>query len=110
MLETIAISQAIYYFLTGAWSLLHIESLMAITGRDIWLIKTIGILIIVIGVSLFVAVLNLELSKPIFVLGIGSATSFACIDFYYVARRIISKVYLLDAFAQGIIIILWLIS
>jgi hypothetical protein len=40
--------QAIYYLLTALWGLFHIESFMAVTGpkTDVWLVKTVSVLII----------------------------------------------------------------
>lgn len=40
--------QAVYYFVTGAWVLVHLQSFMAVTGpkTDLWLVKIVGLLIL----------------------------------------------------------------
>src|SRR5690349_12706339 len=83
----------IYFFGTGIWPILHMRSFLAVTGpkQDLWLVRTVGALIAVIGVALFFA------RETPFILAIGSSVSLAFVDVYYVARRVIAKVYLLDA-------------
>jgi 8-oxo-dGTP pyrophosphatase MutT (NUDIX family) len=46
-----------FYLLTGIWPLLHIQSFQSVTGpkTDLWLVKTAGVLITVIGAVLMMA-------------------------------------------------------
>ena len=46
--------QGVYFLLTGVWPLLSIRTFEAVTGPkvDRWLVKTVGLLVAVIGASL----------------------------------------------------------
>ena len=111
-LAAIAMAQGVYYLLTGLWGLLHIESFMAVTGPkfDIWLVKMVSVLIIVISLVLLLSGYRKKVTLEIIVLAIGSAIGFIAIDVYYVAVDRIDEVYLLDALAEVILIILWAIT
>jgi hypothetical protein len=52
--ERITRWQGIYYVVSGAWPLLHFPSFEAVTGpkRDRWLVRTVGLLAAVIGLTL----------------------------------------------------------
>jgi uncharacterized membrane protein len=109
-----ALIQGVYYSLTAIWAIVDISSFMAVTGpkTDIWLVKTVGLLILVIGLTLLISKFrNKDLLSPeITFLGIASAASFISIDVYYVAIDRISPVYLADAVAQLLLILLWMIT
>src|SRR5690606_23243628 len=104
----IAIIQSIYYLLTGLWGLLHIESFMAVTGPkfDIWLVKMVSVLIIVVSLVLLLSGYRKKVTLEIIVLAIGSAIGFIAIDVYYVSIDRIDEVYLLDALAEAMLIII----
>lgn len=108
----IALTQGIYYMLTGLWGLLHIDSFMAVTGPkfDIWLVKMVSVLIVVISIVLLLSGYRKKIILEIIVLAVGSALGFIAIDIYYVVIDRISEVYLLDALAELILIILWIIA
>jgi energy-converting hydrogenase Eha subunit C len=111
-LRTVCLLQGIYYFITGVWPLLHIESFIWISGPkyDIWLVKTVGIVLAVIGISLCSAAINKRIMFETFFLAAGSAASLAVVDIYYAA--VIDRIYdlyLLDALAEIILLLLWLI-
>ena len=97
--------QGAYYFFTGIWPLIHIGSFMAVTGEktDIWLVKMVGCLSIAIGVTLFFG--KNESQK---ILAISTAVAFMGIDLYYSLAKIISPIYLLDAFVQ-LAFVVWII-
>jgi uncharacterized membrane protein len=103
--------QGVYFFLTGLWPLIHIDSFVRVTGPkyDIWLVKTVGILILVIGGVLFSAARHRRINQETFSLAVGGAAGLAAIDIYYVAIDRIREVYLLDALAEIILIILWIV-
>lgn len=65
--------------LTVLWSLLSIDTFQKVTGpkTDLWLVKTVGVIGAVLGVS-----------------------GLAAVDVFYVAKGRISPVYLLDAAAE----------
>jgi energy-converting hydrogenase Eha subunit E len=100
--------QSIYFLLTGIWPLISIESFQAVTGPkvDLWLVKMVGLLAAVIGLSLLVATVDKRLLLETFILAIGGAASFAIIDLIYALSGRISPIYLLDAVVQVILIIL----
>ena len=111
-LFTVCLLQGIYYFITGIWPLLHIESFIWISGPkyDIWLVKTVGIVLAVIGISLASAALKKRVTPEITLLALGSAAGLAWVDIYYAAViDRIYDIYLLDALAEIILILLWLL-
>jgi hypothetical protein len=105
----LALIQSIYFFITGIWPILHIDSFMQISGlkTDLWLVKTVGALIIVIAVSIFSAYKLKELIFPIVLLSIGSSGALLMIDVVYVTAGIISPVYLADGLFEILLILGW---
>lgn len=101
-----------FYVATGLWSLLSINTFQRITGpkHDVWLVKTIGVIVTVIGAVLASAALRGRVTPEVEALAVGSAAGLAGIDVVYVARRRISPVYLLDAMAEAALIALWAAS
>ncbi|HKP51718.1 MAG TPA: hypothetical protein VJ183_03605 [Chloroflexia bacterium] len=106
-----ALGQGAYYALTGIWAIVHIKSFQKVTGpkTDIWLVKTVGALVIAIGAALGMAGLRRNETAEIAVLGTGSAAALGAIDVVYVARKSISPIYLLDAIAEAGIIAMWVL-
>jgi hypothetical protein len=53
-LEAVALTQGAYYLVSGAWSVVHIDSFQKVTGRktDLWLVKSVGLLLGAIGAGL----------------------------------------------------------
>jgi hypothetical protein len=105
--RTVLAVQGVYYLATGLWGLLHVRSFMRVTGpkTDTWLVKTVSVLVSAIGSSLLLHTCRKQPQAEVDVLAIGSAVGLACIDVYYVTRRRIAKVYLLDAAAQVALVI-----
>jgi hypothetical protein len=103
--------QASYFFITGIWPLVHIKSFMKATGfkHDIWLVKMVGLLTMAISISFVVDAYLKADSAAIIYLAILSAIAYFSIDFYYSAIGKISKIYLIDAAIQLLLIITWLI-
>lgn len=106
-LSAIALLQGVYYLVTGLWPLLHMRSFLAVTGpkTDLWLVRTVGVLVSVIGGQLIV-----ERRRPLSALwlALGSCFGLAAIDAYYSLRGRISAVYLLDSLAEIGIAALWI--
>jgi hypothetical protein len=102
-------SQAIYTFLTGVWPILDIESFMLVTGpkTDIWLVKTVGALLIPVSISMFFFVREKSEVVPVIILCAGTSISFMSIDLYYSLSGTISNIYLLDAAVEGIFLVAW---
>ncbi len=105
-----AVGQGIFYLITGIWPLVSIRSFQAVTGPkvDLWLVKTLGVLITTVGAVLTIAGIRRNVSPEIKALAIGSAGGFTAIDTVYVARGRISPIYLVDAAAEACLILLWL--
>ena len=77
-------------------------------GRfNLWLVKTLGVLISVIGAVLGMAGVQQSVTREMALLGVGSAAGLTAIEVIYVARRRISRVYLLDAVAELALLIGW---
>jgi len=108
----VALVQGIYFFVSGIWPILSMSTFLKVTGpkTDLWLVKTVGIILAVIGAVLVVAQINAEINSSIIFLAIGSALSLALVEFIYVAKRVISPVYLGDAFVELILILWWVLS
>ena len=108
----VALVQGIYFFVFGVWPILHMGSFLKVTGpkTDLWLVKTVGLILAVIGMVLIDAQVNAEINSSIINLGIGSALSLAIVEFIYVVKRVISPIYLGDAFLELLLIGWWIIS
>lgn len=108
----VALIQGIYFFVFGIWPLLHMKSFLIVTGpkTDLWLVRTVGLILAVIGVTLIFAQVNGEINTSLIILAIGSALSLALIEVIYVARRVISPIYLGDAAAEFVLIGWWVLS
>jgi hypothetical protein len=102
-------SQAVYIFLTGVWPIVDIESFMLVTGpkTDIWLVKTVGALLIPVSISMFFFAREKSEKLPVIILCAGTSISFILIDLYYSLSGTISKIYLLDAAVEGIFLVAW---
>jgi hypothetical protein len=106
----LALAQGGYFFITGVWPLLHIRSFMRITGpkTDWWLVRTVGALVAIIGMTLWaVALSGRGLSPALLVLAIGSAAALATVDVVYVFNGTIARIYLLDALVEVVVIVGW---
>jgi hypothetical protein len=108
--QTLAALQGVYYTGTGVWPLLHMPSFLAVTGpkTDLWLVRTVGLLVTCIGAQMLAASRNEEVNGPVRLLAAASAASLASIDTYYAAKRRIRPVYLLDAVAEVALLALWM--
>lgn len=78
-----------------------------ITGakKDKWLVKTAGLLIASSGIILIV----FAGTKAALYLAILNALSLAAIDVFYVYRKVIAKIYLLDAVVEVGFVCIYLI-
>ena len=110
--DLVAFVQGIYFVVTGIWPLISMNTFLKVTGpkTDLWLVKTVGIILAVIGAVLITAQVNTEINSSILLLAIGSALGLAIVEIVYVAKRVISPVYLGDALVELILIAWWVIS
>ena len=74
-MRTLAILQGIFYFATGVWPILSIRTFQMVTGpkTDLWLVKTVGVLIAVIGLVLTASGLHDRVTFEIVMLATASA-------------------------------------
>lgn len=79
--------------------MLHMCSFEPVTGEkaDKWLVRRVSGLLIAIGIVQSLSPGNPRGLVPARRLGIGTAATLATIDLVYVAKRRISKIYLLNA-------------
>lgn len=102
--------QGVFYALTALWGLIDIDSFMLVTGpkTDIWLVKTFAWLILAIALTLLLTAYLQNFSVPIAVLAICSAAFLAGTEIFYVAKGIISSIYLMDAVIEILFVLSWL--
>ena len=103
-----AFLQGAYFLATGVWPLLSMRTFEAVTGpkADRWLVRTVGVLVAIIGSSLLLDVRRP--SRGTVALGVGSAVGLGTIDVMYATRGRISKVYLIDAIVELSVVGIWL--
>ncbi|HEU4405057.1 MAG TPA: hypothetical protein VFS43_07175 [Polyangiaceae bacterium] len=104
--------QAGFYAATGLWPVVSPGTFQAVTGpkREVWLVKTTGLLITAVGAALAVGARRPRVSPETATLGVASAAVLAAVDLVYVARRRISPVYLLDAVAELALVGAWALA
>lgn len=112
MNTTVALVQGIYFFVTGIWPIISMQTFLKVTGpkTDLWLVKTVGAILTVIGAVLIYAHFANSVDSPIIVLAIGSALALTIVEFVYVFKRVISPIYLADAVAEIILVLWWSLS
>lgn len=103
------LAQGLYYTATGIWPLVSMDTFQKVTGpkTDLWLVKTAGTLIDVIGGVLRMAGVRRRATPEIALLALGSAAALTGIEVIYVAKGRISPIYLLDAVAEVGLIASW---
>ena len=75
--------QGVYFLLTGVWPLVSMRTFEAVTGPkvDRWLVKTVGLLVAVIGASLVLD--RRRPSRGTTALAVGSAAARGGVDVVY---------------------------
>ncbi|UPU36439.1 hypothetical protein M1B72_01675 [Geomonas paludis] len=109
MERTVASVQGAYFLTTGLWPIFSIRTFMMITGpkTDLWLVKTVGAVLAVIGAALLVAGIADQVTQALVLLAVGSAAALAAVDVIYASRKVIAPVYLLDAVLEAALILWW---
>jgi hypothetical protein len=107
--QQLARLQGGYYLATGLWPLIHMKSFVAVTGpkRDLWLVRTVGILVSCIGGHLLQSAKNESSAADAKSLAVSSAAGLGAIDTWYTAKGEISPVYLMDTAVEAALIALW---
>lgn len=98
----VAWAQALYYVVTGAWPVFHIDSFMAVTGpkTDLWLVRLFGACLCIPGLALARAARRRRLDPQLFAVALGLCAALLVGDVVFVAMRSIDPIYLLDAAVQ----------
>jgi hypothetical protein len=109
MLQILARVQGWFYVLTGVWALVDIDSFEWVTGpkTDDWLVKTVGVLVTIVGGVLLHAARRERITAEIALLAAGCAVGLACIDLVYALNGTISPIYLADTAAELALAGLW---
>jgi hypothetical protein len=112
MITALAWVYSIYFIITGIWPLISIRTFMKVTGpkADIWLVRTVGLLVTAIGLCVAVAAYQRQFPLPVIILAIASSLALLLIDVIYVLNGTISRIYLLDAVIEALLIVAWLIA
>lgn len=107
----LAFAQGAYFVATGLWPLVHIESFLLVTGpkEDLWLVRTVAMLAVCIGVGLCSAGFQRRVVSPLIIIAMASAVGFILLDVRYVVEDIIAPVYLIDAAVEMIFFGCWIL-
>jgi hypothetical protein len=110
--ERMAMAQGIYFLGTGVWPLAHMASFEAVTGPKIdkWLVRTVGVLVSIVGGVLVSAAARGRVTGEIAALGALSAAGVGLIDTVYASRGRIADSYITDAAAEAIIVAGWAVA
>jgi hypothetical protein len=107
MLRRILAFQSVYYVVTGIWPWLSMATFEAVTGpkTDDWLVRTVGALVIAIGLALGMAAREGARSAAILTLSAASAAAFIAVDVGFVLAGTIRPIYLGDALVEAAILL-----
>jgi hypothetical protein len=108
-MSLVALVQGSFFIATGLWPLVHMESFQWVTGRktDLWLVKTTGVLLAVIGSGLTLAATANQITVPLAIIGMASAAGLIAIELVYVFKRVISGIYLVDSTIEAGFLLWW---
>lgn len=106
-MRAVLLFQGVYYVITGIWPLVSLGTFEAVTGpkTDDWLVQTVGVLAGVIGIVLLVGSLRQRPTRETWFLSITSAIGFTAVDVTFVTLGVISRIYLVDAAIQIVILL-----
>lgn len=98
--------QGAYFVATGLWPIVHYRSFAAVTGpkTDVWLVKTVGALIAVVGAVIGAASRRQEPPGEVVGLAAGSSAALGALDVIYAGKGRIAPIYLLDAVTEAVLI------
>lgn len=108
----IARAQALFNILGGAWPLVSLRSFELVYGkkRDIYLQKTVGALLLSIGIVQGRALQSDEALAVARSLGIATALSLLAIDIVYIPKREMRWTYWQDALCEIGWVVAWMRS
>lgn len=101
-MRKLSLIQGIYFVVTGLWPWVHFASFAVVTDIDgpAWSFQAIGLLIACIGFALVVAARRTPVTRPVCVLGAGSALALAVIDLDLMRAAVIGRLNALDVVVQ----------
>lgn len=110
LFKYLTLIQATYFLITAIWPIVHIHSFMEVTGykTDIWLVKTVGALLIPVSICLMIFLFISVDKRPALALGSLCCVAFISIDFYYALTDVISDIYLADGILQIVFLLAWI--
>jgi hypothetical protein len=111
-------AQGAYYFLTGLWPLVSIETFQLVTGPktdhlvtgregDHWLVMTVAALVVAVSLPLLLAAWLRRATPEAAAIPSAAALALTAIDVIYVAREVIPPIYLADAAAELLLLAGW---
>lgn len=108
----VLVVQGIFYFLTGVWPLLSMDTFLRVTGpkTDLWLVQTVGVLIAVMGMVMLAGAARRRAAPEVVVLAVGAALALIGVDVVFVTRGIIPRIYLLDAAVEAALVLGWVVA
>jgi hypothetical protein len=110
--QRIALAQGAYFAATGVWPLVHMRSFEAVTGPkvDKWLVRTVGVLLGIVGGVLVSAAARKRITGEVAALGAATAAGLGAIDAIYASKRRIAPIYLADAALEAAIVASWAVA
>lgn len=103
--------QGSYTLINALWAIVDIDSFMKVTGpkTDIWLVKTVSVVLAAIGITLLAHASVKEVNKlPAAILGMTTSLGLSIIDFYYSGNEVISMVYAIDGAVEVLFFVVWI--
>lgn len=109
-LSTIAKVQGTFNVVSGIWPLAHMRSFEAVSGpkTDKWLVRTVAGLLVTVGLAQLRAARDADSVGYAKLLGVGTAGTLVAIDLTYAVPGRISRIYLVDAAVELLLIRSWL--
>jgi hypothetical protein len=104
-----AVLQGAYHGVTGLWPVLHMSSFIRVTGpkRDLWLVRTVGLLMGALGLGLSLAARRGRVEPPLALAAAAAAAGVAAVDLTPGPPARISRLYLADGVAHLGLVALW---
>ena len=106
----IPLIQGIYFLITLGWPVIEIRSFIAVTGLkvDIWLVKTVSVLLLPYAAFCFWAAMKRPLSIIIILCMVLMSWGLAFVELYYYFNGTIKWVYAVDALLQILFSYWWI--
>jgi hypothetical protein len=108
--QRLGLAQGLYFVATGVWPLVSMRTFERVTGpkTDDWLVRTVGVVVAVVGAALLAGARRRRPSPEQAVLALGSSLGLAAVEAVEVGRGRISRIYLADAVGEVGLALAWL--